>query len=91
MGSLHDLILTHWKEHHPKMLLQFRQERRLDWELEKTLGKIVDLLHELVVIQKMSYPEAKKRAINRILLSGLTEDSSLTIQRRNENPPATSE
>ena len=65
---LSSLILTHWRNYQPTMLAQFKKENRLEAELEATANQFSDLIHQLVVIEKMSYPAAWEIAVEQFLL-----------------------
>ena len=84
-----NLILTHWQNHHPKMVEQFRQENRLETELEATAQQFTDLHYELTVVKKMGYQEAWEIAAAQFLLPEEPEEESSSTSR-NPSPPATS-
>ena len=72
---LSSLILAHWERYQPTMLLQLRQENRLQQTLEETADQFTDLLYELVSVKKMEHHQAWELAVRAILLP---EESSST-------------
>jgi hypothetical protein len=74
LTPLRNLILTNWREYHPTMYAQFQAQNRLEQELETTEKAMSDLLHQLVVIQKMDYQAAMELVREQFLLP--EEDSS---------------
>jgi hypothetical protein len=91
LDSLRNLVLTYWQNHNPEMLAEFQRKNRLEAELEATAERLGDLLYELEVIQKMSYPAAWEIARSQIFLPGPEEESSSTTSNQNREPPAISE
>ena len=84
------IVLTHWQNYHPTMVAQFRQENRLEAELEATAQQFADLMYELVAVKKMEYQAAWEMAVEQFLLPE-EEESSSTNRNQKSSPPATSE
>jgi hypothetical protein len=86
-----NLILTHWRTYHPKMVAEMERENRLDEAVSSTAEQFTELMYTLVVEQGMDYSAAKEIAIDQFLLPEEADESDPTNQNRQNNPPATSE
>ena len=85
------IILTHWKNYHPKMVAEFQQENRLEAELEATAQQCTDLHYQLTVVQKMGYQEAWEIVTEQFLLPEEPEEEESSSTSRNlPDHPATS-
>ena len=56
--ALGEAILTHWREHCPRMVRDLEQKNCLDQTVFEAQTQAGDLLYELVSVKKMNYPAA---------------------------------
>lgn len=89
--KISSIILKHWQNYHPRMVELFRQENRLEAELEATAQQATDLHYQLMVIQKMGYQEAWEIVVEQFLLPEEPEEEESSSMSWNlPDPPATS-
>lgn len=74
--NISSIILTHWQNYHPQMVAQFRQEKRLEAELEATAQQFSELMFKLIAEQKMDYLKAREIAVSQFLLPEEEKSSS---------------
>jgi hypothetical protein len=84
-----NLILEHWKQHRPQMVLQLERENRLTEVIEQAESRAVDLLCNYLSVQKLQYQTAWDLAMQECLLPEEARSSSKTSP--SALPPATSE
>ncbi len=55
---LGQMILKHWRTHHPKMLAELWSNHQLDQTLHETRERAGNLLYELIWVRKTDYEAA---------------------------------
>jgi hypothetical protein len=90
--KLTKLILNHWENHNPKRLAQLKKEGRLEAELMATAERVVDLIHELTIVQKQAHSTAWEIAVHQILQGEPEEEEATSpLQNQSSDPHAISE
>jgi len=87
---LRHLIERHWQEHCPRMVEELRRNNHLENAISEAEERTVDLLYDLISVQKLGYREAWETATQEWALLP-TEDpqpssSHLTLIRKKDLP-----
>jgi hypothetical protein len=85
--ALFELILKHWREHCPQMVLDLEKENRLEQAVFETQERTGDLLYELVSVKKMDYHAAWELAREEW---ALPQGENKSEKESGDLPPATS-
>jgi hypothetical protein len=59
---LDQMILQHWRQHRPQMVLELEQSGQLQKALQQTSKDTASLLFNLMQVQKLDYPAAWEMA-----------------------------
>lgn len=59
---LDEMILKHWRLHHPQMVAELTSTHQLERTLDETVERIGDLLYELTCVKRMDYQAAWETA-----------------------------
>jgi hypothetical protein len=84
-----DMILQHWKQHQPELVLQLEKANQLSDAIATAECRAIDLLYHYLSVDNLQYQTAWDLAMQECLLPG---EATLSSKKNpNELPPATSE
>jgi hypothetical protein len=84
-----NMILGHWRQHRPEMVLQLEKANQLSQVLAKAESRGMDLLYHYLSVEKLQYQTAWDLTMQECLLP---EEATLSSKTNpNKLPPATSE
>jgi hypothetical protein len=92
-NRLEQMILQHWQQHRPRMVEELRNQNQLEETLAQAEEHTVDLLYELISVQKMQFQEAWEMATREwafLPTEDLRPSSADSSRSQNKDLPATS-